>query len=91
MKQLQEEIRAELKIGRIYQVTDSSAYNLFITRKIDKPEEARFLHNFVDRNKNTNPNKTMIPDILSIIWTIAPHPVTVTLAMTRVRSRKCGL
>ena len=71
MKQLQEKIAAELKIGRIYQVTDSSACTLFMTGKIDKPEQARFLYDLVDRNKNTYPNKTMIPDIPSIIRTIA--------------------
>ena len=74
MKQLQEKIAAELKTGRIYQVTDSSACNLFMTGKIDKPEEVRFLYDLVDRNKNTYANKTTILDIASIIRTIARHP-----------------
>ena len=67
MQQLQEKITAELKTGRIYQVTDSSACNLFIIGKIDKPEEARFLHDLKDRNDNIYPDKMSIPDIPSII------------------------
>ena len=74
MQQLQEKITAELKTGRIYQVTDSSACNLFMIGKIDKPEEARFLHDLKDYNDNTYPDKTSIPDILSIITCIARHP-----------------
>src|SRR5258705_4176979 len=82
MKQLQEKIAAELKTGRIYQVTDSSACNLFMTGKIDKPEEARFLHDLVDCNKNTYPDKTSIPNIPSIIRTIARHPYRSKIDLT---------
>ena len=82
MKQLQEKIAAELKTERIYQVTDSSACNLFITGKIDKPDEVRFLHDLVDCNKNTYPNKTTIPDIPSIKRTIAQHPYRSKIDLT---------
>ena len=54
-------------------MTDSSTCNLFIIGKIDKPEEARFLHDLKDRNDNTYPDKTSIPDIPSIINCIARH------------------
>ena len=82
MKQLKEKIAAELKTGRIYQVTDSSACNLVMTGKIDKPEEARFLHDLVDCNKNTYPNKTTIPDIPNIIQTKARHPYRSKIDLT---------
>src|SRR5258705_13279996 len=89
MQQLQEKIAAELKTGRIYQVTDSSACNLFMIGKIDKPEEARFLHDLKDRNDNTYPHKTSIPDIPSIINCIARHPyhskIDITNAYHEVR------
>src|SRR5258705_565825 len=89
MQQLQEKIAAELKTGRIYQVTDSSACNLFMIGKIDKPEEARFLHDLKDQNDNTYPDKTSIPDIPSIINCIARHPyrskIDITNAYHEVR------
>ena len=74
MQQLQEKIAIELKSGRIYQVTDSSTCNLLMIGKTDKPEEAQFLYDLKDRNDNTYPDKTSIPDILSIINCIARHP-----------------
>ena len=74
MQQLQEKIAAELKIGRIYQVTDSSACNLFMIGKIDKPEEAQFLHDLKDCNDNTYPDKISISDIPSVINCIVRHP-----------------
>ena len=42
--------------------------------KIDKPKEARFLHDLVERNKLTRKDHTPIPDIPSILNTIAKHP-----------------
>src|SRR5258705_1271714 len=57
--------------------------------KIDKQKEARFLHDLKDRNDNTYPNKTPIPDIPSIINCIARHPyrskIDITNAYHEVR------
>ena len=39
--------------------------------KIDKPDEARFLHNFVARNNNTYDNPLNIPHQSNIIYAVA--------------------
>ena len=71
--QLRDKINAELETGRIYPSEDSAACSMFMIKKHDKQNEARFLHNLVDRNANTQKHNTPIPDITSIVNTVARH------------------
>ena len=74
LPQLRDKINAELELGRIYPAQDSAAWSMFMIKKHDKQNEARFLHDLVDRNANTRKDNTPIPDIPSIINTVARHP-----------------
>ena len=42
LPQLKDKINAELETGRIYTVQDSAARNMFMIKKHDKQNEARF-------------------------------------------------
>ena len=53
LPELRDKINAELVIGRIYLAQDSAACSMFMIKKHAKQNEARFLHNLVDRNTNT--------------------------------------
>ena len=53
LPQLRDKINAELETGRIYPAQDSAACSMFMIKKHDKQNEARFLHDFVNRNANT--------------------------------------
>ena len=53
LPQLRDKINAELETGRIYPAQDSAACSMFMIRKHDKQNEARFLHDLVDRSSNT--------------------------------------
>ena len=46
---------------------------MFMIKKHDKQNKARFLHDLVDHNANTQKDNTPIPDIPSIINTVARH------------------
>ena len=80
--QLEEKIDRELQSGRIYPATDPSACSIFMVKKYDKPNEARFLFDLVDRNKITQKDNTPIPDITSIINQIARHPFRSKIDLT---------
>ena len=54
LPQLRDKINAELETGRIYPAQDSAACSMFMIKKHNKQNEARFLHNLVDRNANTD-------------------------------------
>ncbi len=82
LPQLREKIDKELKTGRVYPAQDSSACSIFMVQKFDKPKEARFLHDLVDRNANTRKDHTPIPDISSIINTVARHPFRSKIDLT---------
>ena len=60
--------------GRIYPAQDSAACSMFMIKKHDKQNEARFLHDLVNCNANIQKDNTLIPDIPSIINTVARHP-----------------
>ena len=53
-----------------------------MVKKYDKPNEARFLFDLVDRNKITQKDNTPIPDITSIINQIARHPFRSKIDLT---------
>ena len=82
LPQLREKIDQELASGRIYPTQDSSACSMFMIQKHDKKDQARFLHDLVDRNTNTRKNNTPIPDIPSIINTVARHPYRSKIDLT---------
>ena len=82
LPQLRDKINAELRTGRIYPAQDSSASSIFMIKKDDKQNEARFLHDLVDRNANTRKANTPILDILSIINTVARHPYRSKIDLT---------
>jgi len=62
--QLLEKLRQEQKSGRVYKPNppDISYSAIFMIPKIDKPDEARFLHDLVARNDNTYDDPPNIPD-----------------------------
>ena len=74
LPQLRDKINTELKTGQIYPAQDSAACSMFMIKKHDWQNEARFLHDLVDRNTNTRKDNTPIPDIPSIINPVARHP-----------------
>ena len=82
LPQLRDKINAELETGRIYPAQDSAACSMFMIKKHNKQNEARFLHNLVDRNANTRKDNTPIPDIPSIINTVARHPCRSMIDLT---------
>ena len=82
LPQLRDKINAELETGRIYSAQDSAACSMFMIKKHDKQNEARFLHDLVDRNANTQKDNTPIPDIPSIINTVARHPYRSNIDLT---------
>ena len=61
------------KKKKIYPSQDSAACSMFMIKKHDMQNEARFLYDLVDRNANTRKDNTPIPDITSIVNTIARH------------------
>ena len=71
LPQLRDKINAELETGQIYTAQYSAACSMFMIKKHDKQNEARFLHDLVDRNANTRKDNTPIPDRPSIINTVA--------------------
>ena len=82
LPQLRDKIDQELASGRIYPTQDSSACSMFMIQKHDKKDQARFLHDLVDRNTNTRKDNTPIPDIPSIINTVARHPYRSKIDLT---------
>jgi len=62
--QLLEKLRQEQKSGRVYKPNppDTSCSAIFMIPKVDKPDQARFLHNLVARNDNTYDDPPNIPD-----------------------------
>ena len=82
LPQLRDKINAELETGRLYPAQDSEACSMFMIKKHDKQNEARFLHDLVDRNANTRKDNTPIPDIPSIINTVAQHSYRSNIDLT---------
>src|SRR4029077_12141892 len=82
LQQLKDKLDLELQTGRVYPAQDFSACSLFMIKKHDKPNEARFLHDLVERNKITRKDKTPIPDIPTIINTVARHPYRSKIDLT---------
>ena len=80
--QLRDKINAELETVRIYPAQDSAACSMFMIKIHDKQNEARFLHDLVDHNANTRKNNTPIPDIPSIMNTVARHPYRSKIDLT---------
>ena len=71
LDQLRDKIDAEQQTGRVYPAQDSSACSIFMVKKFDKPNEARFVHDLRARNDITVKDKTPIPDITCIINAVA--------------------
>jgi len=73
LPQLLEKLRQEQKSGRVYKPNppDTSCSAIFMIPKIDKLDEARFLHNLVARNDNTYDDPPNIPDQSNIINAVA--------------------
>ena len=82
LPQLRDKINAELETGRIYPTQDSAACSMFMIKKHDKQNKARFLYDLVDRNANTRKDNTPIPDIPSIINTVARQPCRSKIDLT---------
>ena len=82
LPQLRDKINAELETGQIYPAQDSAACSMFMIKKHDKQNEARFLHDLVDRNANMRKDITSILDIPSIINTVARHPYRSKIDLT---------
>ena len=82
LPQLRDKINAELETGRLYPAQDSEACSMFMIKKHDKQNVARFLHDLVDRNANTRKDNTPIPDIPSIINTVAQHSYRSNIDLT---------
>ena len=55
---------------------------MFMIKKHDKQNEARFLHDLVDRNANMRKDITSILDIPSIINTVDRHPYRSKIDLT---------
>ena len=53
-----------------------------MVKKFNKPNEARFLHDLVDRNANTRKDNTPISNIPNIINTVAKHPCRCKIDLT---------
>ena len=70
---LRDKIDAELETGRIYPGQYSAACSMFMIKKHDRQNEVRFLYDLVDCNANARKDNTLIPDIPSIINTVAHH------------------
>jgi len=64
LPQLLEKLRQEQKSGRVYKPNppNTGCSAIFMIPKIDKPDEARFLHDLVARNDNTYDDPPNIPD-----------------------------
>ena len=73
LNQLYTKLRQEEASVRVYKIADGSACAMFMILKIDKAEEARFLHDLVATNRTTNIEPTNIPNQSSIINTIARY------------------
>jgi len=73
LPQLFEKLRQEQKSGQVYKPNplETSCSAIFIIPKIDKPDEARFLHDLVARNDNTYDDPPNIPDQANIINAVA--------------------
>jgi len=73
LPQLLKKLRQEQKSGRVYKPNppDTSCSAIFMILKIDKPDEARFLHDLVARNDNTYNDLLNIPDQSNIINAVA--------------------
>jgi len=73
LPQLFEKLRQEQKSGRVYKPDppDQSCSAIFMIPKIDKPDEARFLHDLVAWNDNTDDDPLNIPDQSNIINAVA--------------------
>jgi len=73
LPQLFVKLRQEQKSGRVYKLypPNQICSAIFMPPKIDKPDEARFLHNLVARNDNSYDDTPNIPDQSNIINTVA--------------------
>jgi len=73
LPQLFEKLRHEQKSGRVYKPTspDQSCSVIFMIHKIDKPDEARLLHDLVARNDNTYDDPPNVHDQSNIINAVA--------------------
>jgi len=73
LPQLLEKLRQEQKSVRVYKPNppDTSCSAIFMIPKIDKLDEARFLHDLVARNNNTYDDPPNIPDQSNIINAVA--------------------
>jgi len=71
--QLLEKLRQEQKSGRVYKPnpTETRCSAIFMILEIDKPDEARFLHDLVARNDNTYDDPPNTPDQSNIINAVA--------------------
>ena len=82
LPQLRNKLDTETKTRRVYPTQDSSVCSLFMIPKHDKPNEARYLHDLIDRNNITRKDHTPIPDICNIVNTVARHPFRSKLDLT---------
>ena len=82
LPQLRYKIDAEEKSGRVYAAQDSSASSIFMIKKYDKPNEARFLHDLRARNDITVKENTPIHDITWIINAVASHEFRCKIDLT---------
>jgi len=73
LPQLLEKLRQEQKSGPVCKpnARDTSCSTMFMIPKIDKPDEARFLHDLVARNDNTYDDPPNIRDQSNIINAVA--------------------
>ena len=71
LHQLRDKINAEEKIRQVYPAQDSSACSILLIKKYNRPNEAKVLHDLLNRNDITVKDKTPIPDIISIINAVA--------------------
>jgi len=73
LPQLLEKLRQEQKSGRVYKPNppDTSCSAIFMIPKIEKPDEARFLHDLVARNDNIYDDLPNIPDQANIVNAVA--------------------
>ena len=71
--QLYTKVRQQKASGLVYKSADTSACAMFMITKIDKANEARFLHDSVARNRNTIMVPPNIPHQSSIINTIVRY------------------
>jgi len=69
-----EKLRAEEKSGCMYRSEDTSCYAMFVIPKMDDPSKARYIHNLVKRNEETELQPVLIPSQSLIRNAVATHP-----------------